>query len=474
MSSTTSSSSTWATLNKPEALLSSCDDVRNNENNDDARSEFEGWTIQNSNTPQQQQTRGFLIHVPSSITCPQNIDGTATAANNDKYPILLAFHGFTGRPQQEIAKWKHVAEQLQFIIVAPQGTSSGAAGDVNFGWNAIDCCGYPAEHEVDDVSFVHAIMDIIREEMPLADASNVVATGFSNGGFLVSLLGLQPQRPDWLKGIVPTGGYQYNTSLYDGGLVDPLPVFAHHGGSDAIVRPSGCCRPPAINQTTTAATSNCPLDIGAKQDTCLSTDDAFHLWANNINDCTDTQTQVTEEGAVCSTGLNCRNDVVTKLCTWPEAQHSWGNNMPGTETVGNFLSSVFTMGATPAVATATPTVPATVAPTLGNDGETFFPGSSNDITSGGYRSTDGSSTSFMTVLSVALLVTSIFAAGKLRVPSFCFEKRTRSFQPNKMKRNKGETASVEDKEEMVELIESNSLSRHDLVAPNIIFPSWNN
>lgn len=144
--------------------------------------------------------------------------------------------------------------------------------------------------------------------------------------------------------------------------------------------------------------------------------------------------------------------------------------MPGTEMVGDFLANVFTMGAT---AVAGPTVASTsVAPTLNNGGETLVPGS-NDITSGAYRSTDGSSSSFMTVLSVALLVTSIFAAGELRTPSFCFEKRTRPTQPNKMKRTKGEAASGEDEEERVELIESStiSLSRHDLVAPKTIFPS---
>lgn len=84
--------------------------------------------------------------------------------------------------------------------------------------------------------------------------------------------------------------------------------------------------------------------------------------------------------------------------------------MSGTEMVGDFLANVFTMGAT---AVAAPTVASTsVAPTLNNGGETLVPGS-NEITSGAYRSTDGSSSSFMTVLSVALLVASIFAAGEL-------------------------------------------------------------
>mmetsp|Transcript_18065 Transcript_18065/g.32753 ORF Transcript_18065/g.32753 Transcript_18065/m.32753 type:complete len:389 (-) Transcript_18065:134-1300(-) len=308
-----SSSSQWTTVDKPGSCESDND--------------IQSWTIQNEDT---QEKRSFLVYVPPSICTSDQTD----ADNIIRYPILLAFHGYTGKPRMEIKKWKDVSEEQKLIVVAPKGTSSSDE-DSHLGWNAIDCCGYPVTSKVDDIGFSHAVIETLRDEMFLADASNVVAAGFSNGGFFVSLLGLQQQRPPWLKGIVPTGGYQYDASLYNGKLVDTLPVFAHHGGSDSVVRPGGCCRQPDRN-------SNCPTDIGAKRDTCLSTENAFDLWANNINVCQHTETQTTDEGAICSTGIQCRNDAVTKLCMWPNAGHSWGDNMPGRSMVGEFIADVFT------------------------------------------------------------------------------------------------------------------------------------
>eukprot|EP00978_Attheya_sp_CCMP212_P033202 scaffold132989_cov47-Attheya_sp.AAC.1 len=204
---TTSSSSGWATVSIAGSL---CDSSSGGK---------QTWTIQHAKTGQE---RSFLVYLPDSIrSSSSSICDTGTSKTHPDaqengehdtntgrmiYPIMLAFHGFGGHPQTEISKWKSTAEQQELILVAPEGSSSRHnANQQPLGWNAIDCCGDPVASKTDDLDFSRGIVEAIRQNNDMAavaDASNVVAAGWSNGGFLVSLLALQTkeQRPPWLKG----------------------------------------------------------------------------------------------------------------------------------------------------------------------------------------------------------------------------------------------------------------------------------
>lgn len=137
---------------------------------------------------------------------------------------------------QEIKKWQDVADSINAIIIAPVGTET--IGSHKLGWNAIDCCGDPVLNEIDDMDFVvNGVMEVFLNEVINSKSSNmnsrwknaqphVIATGFSNGGFFTSLMGLSNDRPNWLVGIVPTGGYQYDVDAYLN-THQPLPIFMH-------------------------------------------------------------------------------------------------------------------------------------------------------------------------------------------------------------------------------------------------------
>lgn len=130
---------------------------------------------------------------------------------------------------QEIHKWHFSAISLRSIVIAPKGTLTSSNG--RLGWNAIDCCGDPVTNDVDDLDFLHGLLDIVTDTILLGnverkDQAHTIATGFSNGGFMASLLGLEMNRHTKLIGIVPTGGYQYNLTLYESNT--PLQMFAHH------------------------------------------------------------------------------------------------------------------------------------------------------------------------------------------------------------------------------------------------------
>ncbi|KAL3827316.1 hypothetical protein ACHAXA_005062 [Cyclostephanos tholiformis] len=205
----------------------------------------------------------------------------------------------------------------------------------------------------------------------------VIATGFSNGGFLSSLLGLMSSasegggggghlttivRPSWLVGIVPTGGYQYDVRLYNSDDTRPLPMMSHHGGRDSVVDPGGCCASSTAD-VGSGGGSNCPLGIGIKQRTCTSVRRAFEMWSD-INGCYDTvldddiaanvrrtstnngnveeevdQQQRRRRTFTCYRGDSCIEP--TNFCLWNEEGHGWGTRFPGINMTREWMRDVF-------------------------------------------------------------------------------------------------------------------------------------
>ena len=64
---------------------------------------------------------------------------------------------------------------------------------------------------------------VLQEVGPLASAAAFV-TGLSNGGFMASLLGMQPNSP--FHAIAPVAGYQYTG--YQNVSWPSMPIFQHH------------------------------------------------------------------------------------------------------------------------------------------------------------------------------------------------------------------------------------------------------
>lgn len=301
---------------------------------------YQTWTIQkeeasaadrNKNHAANNANRTFLVHVPPSLCNDSSVDH-----HHHSSLILLSFHGYGASAETFVNLWKGTAEDRRWVVVAPVGTGRRIKG-----WNAIDCCGDPVVENVNDIEFVYGLVDVLAENLRLAagNASTVVATGFSNGGFFSSLLGLQADRPSWLKAVIPAGGYQYDTALYDNNKdsnkVAPLPILSLHGGSDRTVRPDGCCLQNATGET------NCPIQIGSLRDSCLSVQAAFTLWAANINRCDMDQVvnATTRGGTTCwEASKHCR--AATKFCLWPKAGHSWNDMYGASNLITAFIDEV--------------------------------------------------------------------------------------------------------------------------------------
>ena len=85
----------------------------------------------------------------------------------------------------------------------------------------------------DDVAFADALATRAVETLPVR-AGAIFASGFSNGGFMVSHLAAVGRTQ--LRGVAPTAGHEYVVRAKR-----PTPVFIHHCAADTLVNPLGCC-----------------------------------------------------------------------------------------------------------------------------------------------------------------------------------------------------------------------------------------
>lgn len=318
------------------------------------------WRITNSEN--NDTTRSVLVHIPHELctyllsSSQQDSDDNVSKDKHNPLRILLAIHGYGGYPNQEIQKWHKTAVALQTILIAPQGTITQS--NDRLGWNAIDCCGDPVTNNLDDVGFLYGLVDVVldtlsligtinnnNEAIAMVENAHFIATGFSNGGFMSSLLGLQTNRHPSLVGIIPTGGYQYDLNLYNKNIQPPLPMMAHHGGQDGVVLPDGCCN-------SGGSESNCVLLIGVNEGNCTSVQTAFEKWSL-INQCGSTFVDNSADGWVdgqqlsvgtsdphtCWKGNECL--APTELCIWTDAGHSWGAVFPGVDLAQSWMEKVY-------------------------------------------------------------------------------------------------------------------------------------
>jgi polyhydroxybutyrate depolymerase len=131
-----------------------------------------------------QGLRRYSLYVPA---------GTATR------PLLISMHGGGGSARNAASSTllsKLGAEQ-NLLIAYPEG--SGVIQTFNAGV----CCGSARTLNIDDVSFVAAVIDDVRANYTV-DAARVYATGFSNGGMMSHRLACA--MADRIAGIVAVSG----------------------------------------------------------------------------------------------------------------------------------------------------------------------------------------------------------------------------------------------------------------------------
>jgi polyhydroxybutyrate depolymerase len=115
--------------------------------------------------------RNYVVHMPPGLDVSKPV------------PVVLAFHGATSnaRLMEVFSGLSDKADQAGFLAVYPNGT--GNLPNV-LTWNGGDCCGYAKNNDVEDVAFVHALLDDLIQIAPV-DPARIYAAGMSNGAQMV-------------------------------------------------------------------------------------------------------------------------------------------------------------------------------------------------------------------------------------------------------------------------------------------------
>ena len=139
----------------------------------------------------QGRDRSYLVHLP-----PQ-ADAGATL------PVVVNFHGGGGnaRGQRDYSRMDQLADEAGFVVVYPEGT--GRLDGFLLTWNAGSCCGYAADHDIDDVGFIRAVLADLSS-VARVDERRVYATGLSNGAMMAYRLAAE--APDLVAAIAPVAG----------------------------------------------------------------------------------------------------------------------------------------------------------------------------------------------------------------------------------------------------------------------------
>jgi polyhydroxybutyrate depolymerase len=180
----------------------------------------------------QQLKRSYLVHVP-----PQ-------AAQGRKLPVVLNFHG--GGSNAEVVKvytrMDRAADRDGYIAVYPNGSSG--LGNRFLTWNAGNCCGPAASLQIDDVGFVHALLDDLPRRTPI-DTSRIYVTGLSNGSMMAYRFAAEAASR-----VAAVAGVAGAMSLQNFKPSRSMPVLHIHSTHDHIARfDGGLGPPPAVADT---------------------------------------------------------------------------------------------------------------------------------------------------------------------------------------------------------------------------------
>jgi polyhydroxybutyrate depolymerase len=152
-------------------------------------------------------TRTSLVYVPSGY------DGKTPM------PLVLSFHGRwgKGKDQADLTELHKVGERYGFLVVYPDAVSDM--------WNVID-----------DVGFVDLLVTQLSQRFKI-DPRRIYASGMSNGGFFVHLLGCQ--RSSRFAAIASVAG-EMSPALENVCSPEvPMAVMTIHGTEDPIAPYTG-------------------------------------------------------------------------------------------------------------------------------------------------------------------------------------------------------------------------------------------
>lgn len=204
-------------------------------------------------------------------------------------PLLLAFHGWGGNPEQLEATTRiaSAATARGFIVARPLG--------IHKSFHAGTCCGEAAERKIDDVGLARAIVSHLTRAA-CVDRARVYATGFSNGGFLSHRLGCEAS--DVFTAVASVAG---TFGIERCAPTHAVSVLHIHGKADGIVPFAG--------------------DSSKGWRSVAATVDA---WTSTLRCESDAAEEMYLNGAArCVRNARCTDGAEVTLCRDDRAMHTW-------------------------------------------------------------------------------------------------------------------------------------------------------
>lgn len=241
--------------------------------------------------------RTYLVHLPPNYSKEKSL------------PLVLAFHGGGGNAQNMInmSGFNLKADQENFIVVYPNG--SGKLENLFLTFNAIGCCDYAMEQNIDDVKFVSELIDKVSAEYAV-DTKRVYATGFSNGGLISNRLAAE--IPEKITAIAPVSGTVFEDSPRPKGKVAVLII---HGTKDSAVPYEG-------------GTSSRNIVNKAQSQPFKSVAYTANYWAKN-NNCKDNSTKTNDGKVIREKFVGCDSGNSVEVISIINGEHAWAGGEKG-------------------------------------------------------------------------------------------------------------------------------------------------
>ena len=250
--------------------------------------------------------RRYVVHVPGSY------DGTQPV------PVVLVLHasGHNASEAARISGMSVKSDSAGFVAVYPEGAGRSQT------FNAGRCCGVAARGNVDDVSFLRAVVADVSANYKV-DPQRIYAAGMSNGAMMAYRLGCE--MSDVLAAIAPVAG----ALEIDCAPAQPVSAIVFHGTGDAIVPYNG------------GRVVNPPPGMAPDYDP-VST--AIGQWAT-IGGCTGATEEQVSANVSRQVQTGCLDGYGVELYTvidgghaWPGGEPGWtGGDVPTTEVVATDL-----------------------------------------------------------------------------------------------------------------------------------------
>ena len=224
------------------------------------------------------------------------------------YPVLFAFHGGGGNADNilNMTGFKNYLDEYQFILITPNGT--GRLKEKLLTWNAGNCCGYALENQIDDVSFIDALIEKTANEYNI-DRNRIYLTGMSNGAKISYRIACELSHK--IAGIAPVVGAMNYEPCYPS---KPINVIMFYGTADEHVLYEGG------QPLKTVDIRNPRIDKPVSY--------AVNFWIKN-NQCDSNPIRTKLGNIVIDKYLNCQKDSYVVLYTIIDGKHAWPGGEKG-------------------------------------------------------------------------------------------------------------------------------------------------